>query len=236
MEQPGSGMQPGVQPLPSNVINKQPGTMEAQYMQQQSQIFVFTTALANKSAESVLQGQYPSIIAYHCAQPGTKKYLEVSGCLQITGARKIKFGLYKGNFHFFYFQKHPLKLNQFHRQSSAQWLNNLAQIKQKTVFGGNAHMKPMGQMPMGMRGPMGGGMTGPCDMPQGPGSGPVPGSVPGPRPVAPNMQGPMPPDLEGMNEPNDLPPSNREMGDHRHGDYPGGVNPMNPMNMWNQVS
>lgn len=78
LEQPGSGIQPGVQPLPSNVINKQPGTMEAQYMQQQSQIFVFTTALANKSAESVLQGQYPSIIAYHCAQPGTKKYLEVN--------------------------------------------------------------------------------------------------------------------------------------------------------------
>ncbi|XP_066997121.2 protein BCL9 homolog isoform X2 [Anabrus simplex] len=69
----------GVQPLPSNVINKQPGTMEAQYMQQQSQIFVFSTALANKSAEAVLQGQYPSIIAYHCAQPGTKKYLENSG-------------------------------------------------------------------------------------------------------------------------------------------------------------
>lgn len=67
----------GVQPLPSNVINKQPGTMEAQYMQQQSQIFVFSTTLANKSAEAVLQGQFPSIIAYHCAQPGTKKYLEV---------------------------------------------------------------------------------------------------------------------------------------------------------------
>lgn len=33
--------------------------------------------LANKGAEAVLQGHYPSIIAYHCAQPGTKKYLEV---------------------------------------------------------------------------------------------------------------------------------------------------------------
>jgi hypothetical protein len=72
----------GIQPLPSNVINKQPGTMEAQYMQQQSQIFVFSTSLANKSAEAVLQGQFPSIIAYHCAQPGTKKYLEV--CLQMS--------------------------------------------------------------------------------------------------------------------------------------------------------
>jgi len=50
---------------------------EAQYMQQQSQIFVFSTALANKAAETVLRGEYTSIIAYHCAQPGTKKYLEV---------------------------------------------------------------------------------------------------------------------------------------------------------------
>ncbi|XP_046406071.1 collagen alpha-1(I) chain isoform X2 [Ischnura elegans] len=102
----------GVQPLPSNVINKQPGTMEAQYMQQQSQIFVFSTTLANKAAESVLQGQFPSIIAYHCAQPGTKKYLE----------------------------KHPLKMNQFIRQNPAQWLNNLAQMKQK---GGPGNMKNM---------------------------------------------------------------------------------------------
>lgn len=53
---------------------------EAQYMQQQSQIFVFSTALANKGAEAIMAGQYPSIIAYHCAQPGTKKYLEVNFC------------------------------------------------------------------------------------------------------------------------------------------------------------
>lgn len=84
----GSG---GVQPLMSNVLgsnatgNKQSnttgGNMDAQqqqYMQQQSQIFVFSTSLANKSAESVLAGQYPTIIAYHCAQPRTKKFLEVS--------------------------------------------------------------------------------------------------------------------------------------------------------------
>lgn len=47
-------------------------------MQQHSQIFVFSTALANKGAEAVLSGQFKSIIAYHCAQPGTKKILEVS--------------------------------------------------------------------------------------------------------------------------------------------------------------
>ncbi|RZF33275.1 hypothetical protein LSTR_LSTR007620 [Laodelphax striatellus] len=111
----------GVQPLASNVINKQPGTMEAQYMQQQSQIFVFSTALANKSAESVLQGQYASIIAYHCAQPRTKKYLE----------------------------KHPLKTNQFNRQNPAQWLNNLAQMKQKgqaKCMGLNRAVKPSNMM------------------------------------------------------------------------------------------
>lgn len=78
----------GVQPLMSNVlggnVGKQSstasGNMDAQqqqYMQQQSQIFVFSTSLANKSAESVIAGQYPTIIAYHCAQPRTKKFLEV---------------------------------------------------------------------------------------------------------------------------------------------------------------
>lgn len=94
----------GVQPLVSNVINKQPNSMEVQYMQQQSQIFVFSTVLANSGAEEVLQGRYPSIIAYHCAQPGTKKYLE----------------------------KNPLKVTQFNRQTPGQWLNNLAMMKNKS--------------------------------------------------------------------------------------------------------
>lgn len=53
-------------------------TSDAQYMQQQSQIFVFTTHLANKAAEAVMQGSFNTIIAFHCAQPGTKKLLEVS--------------------------------------------------------------------------------------------------------------------------------------------------------------
>lgn len=46
-------------------------------MQQQSQIFVFSTALANKGADAVRIGQFPTIIAYHCAQPETKKFLQV---------------------------------------------------------------------------------------------------------------------------------------------------------------
>lgn len=68
----------GGRPLNSNVINKQPSTMDAQYMQQQSQVFVFSTSMANKSAESVIKGKFCSIIEYHCAQPDTKKYLMVS--------------------------------------------------------------------------------------------------------------------------------------------------------------
>lgn len=55
---------------------QQPSTMDAQYMQQQSQIFVFSTKLANKAAEAVFQQQYPSIIAYHMSQPATRKFLE----------------------------------------------------------------------------------------------------------------------------------------------------------------
>lgn len=96
----------GVQPLASNVINKQSGggSMEVQYMQQQSQIFVFSTVLANAGADEVLQGRYSSIIAYHCAQPGTKKFLE----------------------------KNPLKVMQFNRHNPAQWLNNLAMMKNKS--------------------------------------------------------------------------------------------------------
>ncbi|KAL0108733.1 hypothetical protein PUN28_014104 [Cardiocondyla obscurior] len=111
-----------IQPLVSNVVGKQMGTStssgEAQYMQQQSQIFVFSTTLANKAADTVLRGEYSSIIAYHCAQPGTKKYLE----------------------------KHPNKVNQF-RQNPAQWLNNLAMMKQKGHQGNANNTFPTEQPP-----------------------------------------------------------------------------------------
>lgn len=70
-------------------------------MQQQSQIFVFSTSLANQGAESVNNGQYSSIIAYHCSQPATKKFLE----------------------------KHPLKIAQFNRQNQTQWLQGIAMMK-----------------------------------------------------------------------------------------------------------
>ena len=77
-------MQPNNAPIQQQVAAvKAPGgggnsTMEAQYMQQQSQIFVFSTSLANKAADSVQQGQFQTIIACHCSQEGTKKLLQVT--------------------------------------------------------------------------------------------------------------------------------------------------------------
>jgi hypothetical protein len=66
------------QPLASNVLPKQQQQQQNnEFLQQQSQIFVFSTALANQGADAVVQQHFPSIIAFHCAQPGTKKYLEV---------------------------------------------------------------------------------------------------------------------------------------------------------------
>lgn len=51
-------------------------TNSIEYMQQQNHIFVFSTQLANKGAEAVLNGQFPTIIAYHCTQPSTRNFLE----------------------------------------------------------------------------------------------------------------------------------------------------------------
>lgn len=82
------------QPLPSNVLNKPQGTMDQQYMQQSSQIFVFSTQWANKAAEAVMHGSYNSIICWHENQPETKKHLEV-GCQLEMGLmlklEKVKF-------------------------------------------------------------------------------------------------------------------------------------------------
>lgn len=64
------------------------------YMQQQNHIFVFSTQLANKGAESVLSGQFQTIIAYHCTQPATKSFLED------------------------FFMKNPMKINKLQRQNS----------------------------------------------------------------------------------------------------------------------
>ena len=55
-----------------------PTSMDSNFMQQQSHIFVFSTRLANEAAEAVLTGQHKNIISFHCEQPGTKKILAVS--------------------------------------------------------------------------------------------------------------------------------------------------------------
>ena len=52
-------------------------SMEPPFMQQQSQIFVFSTGLANKAADMVQQGLYKSMLGYHMDQPNTKKFLQV---------------------------------------------------------------------------------------------------------------------------------------------------------------
>ncbi|XP_054709210.1 protein BCL9 homolog [Uloborus diversus] len=152
-----------VQPLPSNMVNKTSFQMDTQYMQQQSQIFVFSTALANKAAESFLSQQFPSIIAFHCAQPGTKSFLE----------------------------KYPLKVQQFNRQNPAAWLNTLAQMKQSGRQMKNpvnqfpSPHNPNGRFPCPSGRPLGApcaagcNMHGPnmCSMPRGPSYG---GSTMGP--------------------------------------------------------
>ena len=66
------------QPLPSNVLGKGGDrTMDQQYMQQSSQIFVFSTEWANKGAAAVFNKQFQSIVQWHESQPETKKHLEV---------------------------------------------------------------------------------------------------------------------------------------------------------------
>ncbi|XP_063705545.1 protein BCL9 homolog isoform X2 [Culicoides brevitarsis] len=120
----GSGTPQNQQQQPGQAGNAQNSNSKqcnnAEYMQQQSQIFVFSTMLANKGAEAVLHGQFQSIIAYHCAQPGTKKFLE----------------------------KHPLKLAQFNRQNPNQFMANMSAAKQKQMMRGNGNlmmMNPGGQ-------------------------------------------------------------------------------------------
>jgi len=133
-------------------------TMDSQYMQQQSQIFVFNTQMANRAAEAVDSGQFSSIIDFHCSNPETKRLLE----------------------------KYPMK-PQFNRTSSAAWLNNLAQIKQGgRGMKPNLANTPPGMHPSMLNSPFGqprgqlpppGSCVGSCNMhnqsgmPSGPGPG-----------------------------------------------------------------
>lgn len=72
-----------------------------EYMQQQNHIFVFSTQLANKGAEAVLAGQFPTIIAYHCTQPATKSFFED------------------------FFLKNPMKMTKLQRQNTLNIMGGL---------------------------------------------------------------------------------------------------------------
>lgn len=50
---------------------------ESHLVQQQSEIFVFTTQLANEAAQAVQSGQYKNILSFHMDQPSTKAFLQV---------------------------------------------------------------------------------------------------------------------------------------------------------------
>ena len=42
-----------------------------------NRVFMFSTELANRAADAVIQGRVPSIVAYHMAQPQNQRYLRV---------------------------------------------------------------------------------------------------------------------------------------------------------------
>lgn len=71
---PGGPMQ-GMTPNGPMVPN--PQVSDTQLIQQQSEIFVFTTQLANDAAEAVHSGQYKNLLSFHMDQPATKKFLQV---------------------------------------------------------------------------------------------------------------------------------------------------------------
>ena len=47
------------------------------YIQNQNQVFVFSTSKANDAAIAVQSGQFRSIIDYHASQPDTRQFLQV---------------------------------------------------------------------------------------------------------------------------------------------------------------
>ena len=60
--------------VPEGVTNSNPG---GHFMSQQSQIFVFSTGLANEAAEVVQRGQCRSIVDFHLDTPATRQFLQV---------------------------------------------------------------------------------------------------------------------------------------------------------------
>ncbi|XP_017471683.1 PREDICTED: protein BCL9 homolog isoform X1 [Rhagoletis zephyria] len=96
-----------------------------EYMQQQNHIFVFSTQLANKGAESVLSGQFPTIIAYHCTQPATKNFLED------------------------FFMKNPMKISKLQRQNTLNLCNISVGAGGQQWIGGCNSVPKMSQKPNG---------------------------------------------------------------------------------------
>lgn len=98
-----------------------------EYMQQQNHIFVFSTQLANKGAEAVLSGQFPTIIAYHCTQPATKSFFED------------------------FFLKNPLKMTKLQRQNTLNIMGGLPPVSGPGSSGQtpwlNSNCNTMGKIP-----------------------------------------------------------------------------------------
>ncbi|CAG2225282.1 BCL9 [Mytilus edulis] len=49
---------------------------DSHFLQQQSQIFVFSTRMANDAAELVMAGKYKNILNFHTDQPETQNFLQ----------------------------------------------------------------------------------------------------------------------------------------------------------------
>jgi len=61
----------------SSSVSHSMTTSDAQFLQQQSQIFVFSTRMANDAAELVMAGKYKNILNFHMDQSETQKFLQV---------------------------------------------------------------------------------------------------------------------------------------------------------------
>lgn len=116
----GSGNVPGVGNMLGNTSGGSNNCLD--YMQQQNHIFVFSTQLANKGAESVLSGQFQTIIAYHCTQPATKNFLED------------------------FFMKNPLKMNKLQQRHTALGMPWIGMGSGPTIAPSKQAQKPPGNL------------------------------------------------------------------------------------------
>lgn len=99
---------------------------DSQYSQHQSQIFVFSTQMANAAAFAVDQRKFQTIIEWHCEREETKQFL----------------------------QTNPLKTEQFNRQNHTAWLNSLSKSKGQMPRMPHQGMQGHSMSP-GMHGPFG---------------------------------------------------------------------------------